>query len=356
MFRIVHGHPSEFDRPIQDIFWPLAKRLASLDQHQCRLYSLFNDEREHTPEETKIAVEVMLSVTSDNILAIGPTAAAALLGDRWTSMPVNSGMTYVLPTRQNVTVCWSVSAALAGGNDGKDPLAWVGDALSHVKNPRFVMPLTIPDWVEYSPGVLGGYTSFGIDTEGTPEDPLCMTVASPGLRVFVDAVDVVKAWRELEGKRHVYHNAPWDWRVLESMGVYEPWRQPYVDTMEKAYLRQTEPQGLKDLGKRHFGVDMVSWEDTVMPRYGELVQAMADGVIAAGTKTTTHSPKTGKLYKKPKVEYSPEAKQLVKLKNPLKIAEALKFEKPTLRHVPYEEFVEYATLDPFVTYYLGSVL
>lgn len=356
MFNIVFGSPSEFDDKIQTIFWPMALRLAKVHKHECMLWSLFGNDQDHSAEEARAVASRMLLNIEGPILSVGPVATSALLGDKWVSMPVHSGMAYMVSEMHIVSPCWSISAALAGGNDGKDPLAWIGDALSHWFTPRFTTRINIPEWEEYTPGIFNGYIMAGVDTEGTPQDPLCMTVANPATRVFVDAADVAKAWKELEGKRLIYHNAPWDWAVLEAMGVCEPWKRPFSDTMERAYLRQTEPQGLKDLGKRHFGVDMVSWEDTVMPRYGELVRAMADGVIAAGTITTTHSLKTGKLYKKPKIEYAPAAKKLIKLKDPLKIAEALNFEKPTLRHVPYEEFVEYATLDPFITCRLDSIL
>jgi len=265
-------------------------------------------------------------------------------------------MSYTVGKTRVVPV-WPIS--VAGSVDGKDPLAWLSAGLKGVKEPRFPESLIIPDWEEYSGSIFTGTNmAIGIDTEGTPSDPQCLTYASRNRRVFVEPEDVSSFWKFLESLRIevVYHNAPWDWAVLQAMGVNNPWKVPYIDTMEKAYLRQTEPQGLKDLGKRYFNLDMVSWEGTVMPWYEAIVGGLVEGRVAAGTVTTTHSPKTGKKYKFPKIERAPEIKRLAKLTDIRKKAAAIGFEAPSLRHVPFDIMVEYATLDPFVTLALAEVL
>jgi len=275
--------------------------------------------------------------TTDIIVTVGATASKAVLGDQWTSMQVCNGMSYTTGKTRVVPV-WPIS--VAGSVDGKDPLAWLSAGLKGVAKPRFPKPLVIPDWEEYT-GRL--YTDdlgiLGIDTEGTPSDPQCLTYATKYRRVFVEPEDVPEFWLRVErtSLRVVYHNAPWDWAVLQAMGVNNPWKVPYIDTMEKAYLKQTEPQGLKDLGKRHFNLDMVSWEGTVMPWYEAIVNGLAEGRVIAGTKTTTHSPKTGKKYKFPKIERPPEIKKLARMTDVHKKAEAIGFnEAPNLRHVPFD--------------------
>jgi hypothetical protein len=155
----------------------------------------------------------------------------------------------------------------------------------------------------------------------------------------------------------IYHNAPWDWAVLEAMGVDHPERVPFVDTMEMAYLKQTEPQGLKDLAYRHWGVRMRTFEDVVMPHYDSVVRAIALGKADAGTTITTHSPKTGKAYKKPKVERTAEAKALVRTENVDTLRTRIgEFPTPSLRFVPEAEMLEYATLDPYMTYKVYEAL
>ena len=104
---------------------------------------------------------------------------------------------------------------------------------------------------------------------------------------------------------------------------------------------------------------MRDYEDVVMPHYNEFVLNVGRGRVDAGTTTTTHSPKTGKPYKKAKVEYTPEVKPLKRAwENASLMRSRLgeDFPGPSLEFVPRTEMIEYATLDPFFTYRVWEVL
>lgn len=350
-----------FVGPSGRLLWPVLYELVGIQRPDCYVTNLckhtLDDEADVKlePEEFEALKDALiyelLQVHPESILAVGALASKALLGNRYVKMEVHNGMTYFMPEGNwNVTPCWHPAAALRGSAEGKDPLAWMGDAISHfIKNPRYPERCPfIPPW-RYSGEPDADVIS--IDTEGTTSDPICVTWSDGKGRYLVPIGGLDAFWKNVRKRvtKICYQNAPWDWAVLEAMGVVEPWRVPFVDTMELAYLKQTEPQGLKDLGLRWLGVPMKSWEEIVMPYYNEAVIFCAAGKIDAGTTTTTHSPKTGKVYKKPKIERTEEAKKLARLTDPKKIAERLEFEAPTLRHVPFDVMVEYATLDPWVT-------
>lgn len=361
-----------FVGPSGKILWPVLRRLAGLERPECYVTNLCkrpldNDESTEakmTDEEfAECSADLhkeLLEVRPKRILAVGALAAKALLPN-FMSMTVSNGMTYEVPwcdSMWEVTPCWHPAAALRGSAEGKDPLTWMGDALAHfTSNQRYVKPVTVPPWL-YSNSPSSSSGMIALDTEGTVEDPQCVTWANTTDRYMIELGGLQHFWKILRYSelKICYHNAPWDWAVLEAMGVEAPWKVPFVDTMELAYLRQTEPQGLKDLARRHFGLNMKSWEDVVTPYYNEAVLNMAAGIIDAGTTTTTHSPKTGKEYKKPKVERTEAAKKLARLKDPTKIAERLEFEPMSLRFVPFDVMAEYATLDPFITLKVWEVL
>ena len=367
-----------FVGPSGKLVWPVLRRLAYIVRDEvwttnlCK-HPLDNDgsdgdsklsEEEFAECRSELCAELADLPNVHSVLAVGALAARALLGDDlWAGMTVNNGISYSVALNAwrsvNVVPCWHPAAALRGAGDGKDPLAWMGDAMRHfpVARQRRAFTADPPDWTVWDPRVhiVDAEGTVGVDTEGTPAAPECMTLGTLYNRYLVMPEDVPMAYARIRDERLVFHNAPWDWAVLEAMGVAQPWAVDYRDTMEKAYLRQTEPQGLKDLGRRWLGVRMVSWEDTVMPYYGQLVRAAADGAIEAGTKVTTHSPKTGKAYKKPKVERTEAAKKLARLTDPHKLAGALGFEAPSLKLIPFDVFGEYATLDAWVTRQMAGV-
>jgi hypothetical protein len=88
--------------------------------------------------------------------------------------------------------------------------------------------------------------------------------------------------------------------------------------------------------------------------WGALLRAYAEGVVAAGTTTITHSPKTGRQLKRPKVILADDVKPINRAIGNVKLlASRLPgFPPPTLRLVAEDDFIDYATLDAFVTHAL----
>lgn len=371
-YAIVGEAPSEeevnkdslFSSPGNKLLWPLLRRLAHLERHECYVTALskFPVGDEIPPDQFEALrlslLAEMAEVAPTQILTVGVEATRAFLGDAYSKMEVHNGMTYRTAEGHAVTPCWNPGMAL--GDGGKDPLAWVGDAVSHfVNNQRYPRSLVIPAWDILDHTYLSGGNTIAVDTEGMPDDPICLTWANKHGRYLMWPERVPMFWKEVvkSNTTVIFQNAPHDWAVLEAMGVPHPERTPFQDTMELAYLKQTEPQGLKDMSYRHFGVRMKSYEGVVMPVYNEIVTSIVAGRIDAGTTITTHSPKTGKPYKKPKVGYTDEAKVLRRSTNPETLAKRIgEFPEPSLRFVPLEDMAEYATLDPFMTLAVWEVL
>jgi len=355
-----------FVGPSGKILWPLVECYAGLKRNQVYVTNLCLTQLDDSkagkdkllPEEfeewRKLLLRRLGEVRPKAVLAVGALAAKALLGDQFSRMEVNNGMTYPTEAGYDVTPCGHPAAALHDTGE-KDTLVWTADALRHwTSDVRRVVPCEITPWAyrdEVHMDDLGW--RIGIDTEGTPDEPLCITWATSTWRYLVHPKDAKEFWACVtrSGASLVYHNAPWDWAVLEAMGIRDPWCVPYHDTMELAYLHQALPQGLKDLGRRFFGIQMHSWEDVVMPYYNRYVRDVGQAAVEAGTTVITHSPKTGKLLKKPKVVMTPEAKAIHRaLDNPDRLRDRLGFEDgPSLSYAPLMEMADYATLDPFVT-------
>jgi len=371
-YAIVGEAPSEdearkdqlFTSPGNKLLWPLMRRLAHLERQDCYITALskFPVGDEIPPDQFEALrlslMAELAEVCPTHILSVGVEATRALLGDAYSKMEVHNGMTYVTAEGFRVTTCWNPGMAL--GDGGKDPLAWVGDAVSHFHtNPRYPKSLRIPAWEELDHTFLSRGNTIAVDTEGMPDDPICLTWANKHGRYLMWPKNVPTFWEEVvkSNTTVIFQNAPHDWAVLEAMGVPHPERTPFRDTMELAYLKQTEPQGLKDMSYRHWGVRMKTYEDVVMPYYNEVITAIAAGRVDAGTTTTTHSPKTGKPYKKPKMEFTDEAKALRRTSNPETLAKRIgEFPGPSLRFVPFEVMAEYATLDPYMTLAVYEVL
>lgn len=366
-----------FVGPSGALLWPLMRHLALLNRSECYVDNLCQHPLDNDVDgDAKLSAEEFIAcrtalwsrltaVRPERILAVGALAAKALLGDRYTTMDVCNGIGFEMwldreagcfPT---VVPTWHPAAALRPG--GEDRLAYTGAAIAALREPRIcpTVPAEVPEACIWTPrratGAWGLTGPFGCDTEGTPDDPICMTVSTVrGPRWFVDAADVPAFFASgPDPSMHwVFHNAPWDWAVLRAMGAppdfASRWR--WSDTMELAYLRQTEPRGLKALGYRHLGLRMRSFEDVVQPHYDMMLRSVAEGLIAAHTTNVTVSPK-GRLLKRPRVVLDDSVKPLKRaLANPKLLAERMPGLPPaTLRLVPKDELVEYATLDAWVT-------
>jgi hypothetical protein len=111
-----------------------------------------------------------------------------------------------------------------------------------------------------------GSPVVGIDTESHQGPFSLQYSASPGVggMILSDRKDLLSylSKRYLSRATVVYHNAVHDLVESEEMGVYTP---QYIDTMQLAYHLCDQPQKLKALAWRLFGVNMRSWEDVVLP-------------------------------------------------------------------------------------------
>jgi uracil-DNA glycosylase family 4 len=378
-----------FVGPSGSLLWPLMRRLALLNREQCYVtnlckHPLDNDvsgDAKLTAEEFEACRRELWAeldrVRPARVLAVGALAAKALLGERYTEMSVCNGIGFAVPDHgpdyhgydSIVLPTWHPAAALRPG--GEDRLAYTGAAIAAFNPeravkmcPRVPPGVPPPDRFPFRAGLWCDdhmHHKLGIDTEGTPDDPVCMTIATTHRRGYVGAADVGNFFALLPTDIWlIFHNALWDWPVLYAMGaprdLHTRWQ--WCDTMELAYLKQTEPRGLKDLAYRHLGLRMRTWEEVVQPYYREMLRATAEGRVAAGTTRVTHSPKTGRALKKPREILTDDAKRLRRvLSNPKLLAERMPgLPPPTLRLVPEAERVEYATLDAWATVMLEEHL
>lgn len=348
-----------------ELLWPLVERFAGVRRAQCWVSnlskyrlddSLPSDKKLTEAEFAECRDELLEELTwiaqPKRVLAAGVWAARALMGDAFTSMEACGGVPWVDPERGwTVVPAVHPAAALRGGGEGalgKTALAiqaWAmeeGVAVSPTYNPRWL----------------------AIDTEGWPDDPQMLTWAQRGhdgeIRSGVVYPEQVSWWwadRMTEETIIIWHNALWDWRVVEAMGVPRPWEIPFEDTMERIYVRaQGESQSLKELAYRYLGVRMRTYESVVRPYWEEMVTAYAEGFVAAHTTLDTHTAK-GRLRKRPVVRVDEVAKPIKRvLGNPETLAARLGFGEPSLRYVPREEAEAYAVEDAVMTLRLREML
>lgn len=350
-----------FVGPSGRLLWPLIRRYGGgLDRSQVyvtnlckyRLDDSLDGDEKLTPEEfaecrDELLAELGFGPQPKRILAVGTLAARALMGDAFDTMEHCSGMCWwVDASGATVVPAFHPAAALRPG--GERSLAFLADAISAWRFGRVLTPRPDP-------------RLLAIDTEGWPDDPIMLTWARRDddgqLRSdVVYPADVPLFWESAaRDSTIVWHNALWDWRVVEAMGVPAPWRVPYIDTMERAYLRQVEPQGLKELAWKHLGVRMRHYEDVVGPWWEGDVRAAAAGYIEAGTTFDTHTAK-GRLRKRPIPRYDERAKALRRASKAETLAERMGYPGPSLRYVPKEEAEKYAVEDAIQTLALAEIL
>lgn len=351
-----------------ELLWPLVERFAGVRRERCWVTnlskyrlddSLPSDKKLTEAEFAECRDELLEELTwiaqPKRVLAVGVWAARALMGDAFTSMEACGGVPWVDPERGwTVVPAVHPAAALRGGGEGalgKTALAIQAWAMEEVVA---VSPTYNPRWL-------------AIDTEGWPDDPIMLTWARRLESGEIDSgvvypADVPDWWYFALGPDNdpftvIWHNALWDWRVVEAMGVARPWSVPFKDTMERVYCRaQGEPQGLKDLAYRHLGVRMRTYESVVRPYWVEMVTAYAEGFVAAHTTLDTHTAK-GRLRKRPVVRVDEVAKPIKRvLGNPETLAARLGFGEPSLRYVPREIAEAYAVEDAICTLRLREVL
>jgi uracil-DNA glycosylase family 4 len=106
-----------------------------------------------------------------------------------------------------------------------------------------------------------------VDTEWANNKPWCLSFCTGGPGVVVMAEDTrlleeVNAHLSKLDVTTILHNALYDIKVLEQLGVY-PSR--VEDTIIMAHLLQDEPKSLKSLAIRHLGLDMHEYDDVTSP-------------------------------------------------------------------------------------------
>lgn len=347
-----------------ELLWPLVRRFAGLEKRQCwvsnvckyRLDDTLPSDKKLTPAEfeacrAELLEELTWIARPKRVLAVGTWAARALMGDAFTTMDDCNGMTWVDPHPERgwtVVPCFHPAAALRGGGDGT--LGKTAQAIAEWKQDTILEPVYNPRWL-------------AIDTEGWPDDPQMLTFAyrDEMQRLYSGVVYPEWAadwWADTIDDQTiiVWHNALWDWRVVEAMGIEAPWRVPFEDTMERSYIRTCEPQGLKALAWKFLGHRMRTYESVVTPYWEEMVTQYAEGFVAAHT-TIDALTKSGKPRKKPIVKVDEIAKPIKRaLRNPETLAERLGFGGPSLRYVPREEAERYAIQDAEITLRLREIL
>lgn len=347
-----------------ELLWPLVERFAGVRRAQCWVTNVCKYRLDDTlPSEKKLSADEFAECRDElleeltwiarpsRVLAVGSWAAKALMGDAFTTMDACNGMVWRDPERGwTVVPCFHPAGALRGGGEGT--LGKTARALEAWREDPVVEPRYDPRWV-------------AIDTEGWPDDPIMLTWAyrSPASGIASGVVyppDVPAWWAEhiaIPDTTVIWHNALWDWRVVEAMGVARPWEVPFEDTMERAYVRTCEPQGLKALAWKHLGVRMRDYDDVVRPHWEEIVKAYAEGMVAAHTRTEYRKLKRGGVSKVGKVVVDDVAKPIKRvLANAETLAERLGFPGPSLRFVPREEAEAYAVQDAVMTLRLREVL
>lgn len=194
----------------------------------------------------------------------------------------------------HLIVTVSPSSGLAGGDLLTDVLDDFGilrplmEAVAAGQYPHLIDPYPFPVYREVTnPATVwetlrpeysssrGRWVAADTETDGTTGPPWCLsysTAPGTGWVIPADAREALAAFRaglhdaEAPGYRRVLlHNALFDLPILHRLGVDGfGWR----DTMHTAYQLGNQPQGLKPLGLRLCGMEMVDYTDVV--RYPSL--------------------------------------------------------------------------------------
>lgn len=351
-----------FVGPSGKLLWPLVRTYGRLGRHECYVTNLSKERLDDDlPPEEKLPparfaacqaelVAELYTVRPRRVLAVGALAARALMGEAFTTMDACSGMEWKSPDGWTVVPGFHPAAALRGAGEGKNPLAYLATAIKVWRHGTTYSPTYNPSWL-------------AIDTEGYPTEPLMLTWARRVGKLesgVVYPADVPAWWAaNAPGSTILWHNAMWDWGVVEAMGVPEPWQVPYEDTMERAYIRTCDPQGLKELTWKHRGERMRTYEQVVVPHWERAVRKAAAERMAKGTWLLENwwTPK-GKRRKMPKeiTVYSPTAGKLRRLKDPERLAGVLGMEGASLKFVPRLEAEAYAIQDAVSTLLLREIL
>ncbi len=234
------------------------------------------------------------------------------------------------------------------------------------------------------PGGVNSREDIAIDTEGTPDAPYCLTYSTKEGEAFLiragdkKQIELFNARLWGQFPRLIFHNALWDIPVLKAMGIYIiEGGYRFIDTMEMAYLLQTEPKGLKALAARHFAARMREYEEVCYPHvnarrrewfedaYMVLLEETGDHaevdhltktgkkrkkpiVRACSCEPCKLTTKVGKWLAEPDTDFGEKAKQYP--------ASMESFPQMSLEYVPEREVIDYACADADYTFRLAPIL
>jgi DNA polymerase I-like protein with 3'-5' exonuclease and polymerase domains/uracil-DNA glycosylase len=164
-------------------------------------------------------------------------------------------------------------------------------------------------------------TLIGIDCEGTPAHPECITLSWNGQDTYCCYADDPAELRTAQmfidaATTIVAHYAVYDLKVAAAMGLTIPDHKVHCSMLQAFAL--AEKQGVKDLAYRHLGLDLPTYKELVGPvddaqcrqRLHKLrMQALDNPAMSEMITTPRVSAKTGKVLK-PKTVPTPEAKEL----------------------------------------------
>jgi len=131
------------------------------------------------------------------------------------------------------------------------------------------VPLSAPEIVNHP---------TAIDTEGRPGSPHSIQYSwATDYSLVVSAADA--KWLDFRGPV-IFHNAKYDARMCQEMGVKLPPAALWEDTMIRAYCRQDLPHGLKALSYRVLRRPMASFDDTVRGIFNPIAVEYLETVAA----------------------------------------------------------------------------
>lgn len=204
--------------------------------------------------DSQILTEELTRVDPEFIITLGRISTRHFLGD--VDMDVVHGIPHPAGRRW-VLPCFHPAAGLHNTEAQALIQYDFQAAAAAIKGPRGIPPKDPhpkPDYFEIDdPLSLRGKTA--VDTEGSWKKPWCITASKHfGVAALTH--------KQAQFDHIILHNSLHDLPVLRAM------RARYVsfdDTMVMAYLLCIEPQGLKQLAKRHCGMEMHSYPELTDP-------------------------------------------------------------------------------------------
>jgi uracil-DNA glycosylase family 4 len=253
------------------------------------VYPYWTGEGNPTPTAKQIAgarelLDAELRATRPRVvLLLGATATRHFLGD--VALAVVHGVPHARDGRLLVP-SYHPAAAL------HDPtmaslVAYDVQQWALVASGKLEVPVLAPEAGEYHldedyTGITAPYVS--IDTEGTLDEPWGISVSASNAAGEPWRWACVVRWPHCKGFQVraevvVLHNAMYDLPMLDKMGV-ELKVARVEDTMVAAYNLRVEPQGLKELARRHLGMEMREYHDVVGPWWQAAALDYLDGLVA----------------------------------------------------------------------------